>query len=213
MDMNKKKLEKKIIMLLDYISWLYPMRIIEGIKKLNKNMYSQGIRHRIYETTINFKVKPCVNLRGGQYISIGDNFKAHEGLILHCWDNYEGEEFSPCMVIGKNAHFEKNAHIGCINSVTIGDNLLAASNVYITDHFHGNIDAGDLNTPPIRRKIVSKGAVSIGNNVWLGANVAVMPNVTIGNNVIVGANAVVTKDIPDNCVAAGVPARIIKHLK
>jgi acetyltransferase-like isoleucine patch superfamily enzyme len=58
----------------------------------------------------------------------------------------------------------------------------------------------------------SKGEVIIGNNVWLGDKVAVLGGVHIGNNVIVAANAVVTKDLPDNCMAAGVPAQIIKKL-
>ena len=52
--------------------------------------------------------------------------------------------------------------------------------------------------------------VKIGNNVWLGDNVSIMPGVTLGNNVIVGANAVVTHSFPDNVVVAGVPAKMIK---
>lgn len=55
--------------------------------------------------------------------------------------------------------------------------------------------------------------VKIGNDVWLGGNVCVMPGVTIGNNVVIGAGAVVTKDIPDNSLAVGSPARIIRQLE
>ena len=54
--------------------------------------------------------------------------------------------------------------------------------------------------------------VRIGNDVWLGDNVTILPDVTIGNNVVVGTGAVVTKDIPDNCVVAGVPEKIIKNI-
>ena len=57
----------------------------------------------------------------------------------------------------------------------------------------------------------TKGEIIIGNNVWLGDNVCVLPGVTIGDNVIVGANSVVTKDIETNTVAAGVPAKEIKN--
>lgn len=55
--------------------------------------------------------------------------------------------------------------------------------------------------------------VRIGNDVWLGGNVTVLPGVTIGNNVVVGAGAVATKDVPDNCVVGGVPARKIKDIE
>nr|WP_324248840.1 DapH/DapD/GlmU-related protein [Streptococcus macedonicus] len=54
--------------------------------------------------------------------------------------------------------------------------------------------------------------VTIGNDVWIGGNVTILPGVTIGNNVVVAAGAVVTKDIPDNCVVAGVPAKMIKTI-
>ena len=66
---------------------------------------------------------------------------------------------------------------------------------------------------PYERTIFSKGKVVIGNYVWLGNNVCVMPGITIGDGVVVGANSVVTKDIPPYCVAAGVPAKIIKDCR
>ena len=55
--------------------------------------------------------------------------------------------------------------------------------------------------------------VTIGNDVWIGANCTILPGVTIGNNVVVAAGAVVTKDVPDNCVVGGVPAKIIKEME
>jgi acetyltransferase-like isoleucine patch superfamily enzyme len=54
--------------------------------------------------------------------------------------------------------------------------------------------------------------VSIGDGSWLGHGTVVLPGVTIGRHVVVGANSVVTSDLPDNCVAAGVPARVIRQL-
>jgi acetyltransferase-like isoleucine patch superfamily enzyme len=70
-----------------------------------------------------------------------------------------------------------------------------------------------LELPPMSRPLVSKGAVIIKDNVWIGEGVAIMPGVTIGENSIIATNAVVTKDIPPNCVAAGVPAKVIKIIK
>ena len=55
--------------------------------------------------------------------------------------------------------------------------------------------------------------ITVGDNVWFGGNSVVLPNVTIGNNVVVAAGAVLTKDVPYNCLVAGVPARIMKNLQ
>ena len=55
--------------------------------------------------------------------------------------------------------------------------------------------------------------VHIGNNVWMGGNVTILPGVTIGNNAIIAAGAVVTRDVPDNCMAGGVPAQVIREIE
>jgi len=55
--------------------------------------------------------------------------------------------------------------------------------------------------------------VRIGDDVWIGGNVTIVPGVTIGQNVVVAAGAVVTKDVPDNVLVGGVPAKILKHLE
>jgi maltose O-acetyltransferase len=55
--------------------------------------------------------------------------------------------------------------------------------------------------------------VRIGNDVWIGGNVTILPGVTIGNNVVVAAGAVVTKDVPDNSLVGGVPARLIREIE
>lgn len=55
--------------------------------------------------------------------------------------------------------------------------------------------------------------ISIGNNCWIGSNVSIMPGVTIGNGCIIGVGAVVTKNMPDNSLIAGIPAKIIKQIK
>ena len=64
----------------------------------------------------------------------------------------------------------------------------------------------------LREDIDLFGTIIVGNNVHIGTNAIIMPNVTIGNNVIIGCGAIVTHDIPDNSVAVGVPAKVIKML-
>lgn len=147
-----------------------------------------------------------------QYMSIGSNFSALFNLRLEAWDEYEGQKYTPELTIGDNVCFNSDCHIGCINKVTIGNNVLLASRVYISDHFHGEINEELKVIPPTKRKLFSKGPVIIEDNVWIGEGVCIMPDVTIGKNSIIGANAVVTKSVPPNSVIAGIPAKILKSL-
>ena len=90
--------------------------------------------------------------------------------------------------------------------VTIGDDCFIGPNVSIYTACHS--------TDPIQRNSRKEWAepVSIGNSVWIGGSVTILPGVKIGNGVTSGAGSVVTKDIPDNVVAAGNPCRIIRRL-
>ena len=91
-------------------------------------------------------------------------------------------------------------------SVTIGDDCFIGPNVSIYTACHS--------TDPVERNTRMEWAepVSIGDNVWIGGSVTILPGVTIGNNVTIGAGSVVTKDIPDNVVAVGNPCKVIKRL-
>jgi acetyltransferase-like isoleucine patch superfamily enzyme len=117
------------------------------------------------------------------------------------------------LFIGKNVQVNDNVHITAFNNVHIGNNVLIASKVYISDCTHGSYsDIGDHSTPesrPSERELVFK-PVKIEDNVWIGENVSVLPGVLIGKGSIIGANSVVTKNIPPEVIAAGVPAKILK---
>lgn len=153
----------------------------------------------------------CI-IKNAKYISVGKNFYSLYNLRLEAWDSYANQSFHPEIIIGDNVNMNTDCHIGCINKIVIGDNVLMASRIYISDHFHGEINAAALNLPPMRRPLYSKGPVIIESNVWIGEGVCIMPGVTIGANSIVGANAVVTKSVPANSVVGGNPARIIRTL-
>lgn len=158
----------------------------------------------------NFNVSYNTNLKGLKYMVIGNNFNALSGLRIECWDNYMGMEFYPNLLIGDNVIMNYNVHIGCINKIQIGNNVLFASNIFITDHFHGDTKNVNFEIPPVERDLFSKGPVIIEDNVWIGENVSIMPNVTIGKGCIIGANSLVTKSFPANSIIGGVPAKIIK---
>lgn len=90
--------------------------------------------------------------------------------------------------------------------VTIGDDCFIGPNVSIYTACHS--------TDPVERNTRREWAkpVTIGNNVWIGGSVTILPGVTIGDNATIGAGSVVTKDVESNCVVAGNPARVIKRL-
>lgn len=108
--------------------------------------------------------------------------------------------------VGKNFLANYNVTILDIAPVRIGDYVMIGPNTLITTVNHPLSPLGR------RRHLGIAKPVSIGSDVWIGGNVTILPGVTIDNNVIIAAGAVVTKDIPDNCVAGGVPAAFIKAL-
>ena len=96
-----------------------------------------------------------------------------------------------------------NCYIQALQGIHIGSNFLFAPGTTIVSVNHGvNNEYKDVNTKP----------VVIGDNVWLGANVIILPEVNLGDNVVVGAGSVVTKSFPSNSIIAGNPAKLIKSL-
>lgn len=148
-----------------------------------------------------------------QYISIGDNFISGYNFRIEAWDSYMGLSYSPNIIIGNNVCFNTDCHVGSINRIEIGNNVLIGSRVLITDHDHGRSDESDLLLPPIRRPLYSKGPTIIGDDVWIGEGACVLAGLTIGKGAIIAANAVVTKDIAPYSIVGGVPAREIKRMK
>ena len=109
--------------------------------------------------------------------------------------------------IGNNVRIGEACRIGCSFEVTIEDNVLFAPNVHISDRDH---DYVDITKPINEQPIVSKGAVRIGEGSWLGLGCQIYSGVTIGKHCVVGGGSIVTHSVPDFCVVAGNPARIIK---
>lgn len=109
-------------------------------------------------------------------------------------------------VLGENSYIESFSVIGVNEKIEIGRNVMIANSVSIRDTDH-NFE--DLDKPMLFQGIKTQ-PVCIKDNVWIGHGVVITKGVTIHSGAIVGANAVVTKDVPENAVVGGVPARIIK---
>ena len=149
-------------------------------------------------------------LRGISAIEFGKNFTSGVGLRIDAF----GEGLHQ-VKFGGNVQVGDYVHIGAVESVEIGNNVLMASKVYISDHDHGTY-SGDgfpvsLPTELQSEKLLLVAPVRIGNNVWLGEGVCVLKGVHIGDNSIIGAASVVNKSIPPNSIAVGIPAKVVKQ--
>lgn len=153
-----------------------------------------------------------IRIIGGKYISIGDGFYAGPGCRIEAWDRYNEKCFSPSISIGNNVRINSSCHIGAINKVIVGDNVLFGSGVFITDHSHGKTTYEELIIPPNERDLYSKGEVVVGDNCWICENAIILPGVHIGNNSVIGAGAVVSHDIPPFSIVVGNPGRVVRAL-
>lgn len=139
---------------------------------------------------------------------VGNNTFISEYCWIQCMDAYAGETFSSRLDIGNNVHIGRFAHIIACGNIKIGNDVIIAERVYISDNLHG---FEDVNIPIMAQPLKQPGPVIIEDGVWIGNGACILPNVIIGKHSIVGSNAVVTKDISPYSVVAGVPAKVIKQ--
>lgn len=124
-------------------------------------------------------------------------------------------DFGCNIFTGDNVFINQNCTFLDNNTITIGERVLIAPDVRIYAGVHPingkerYIDQGNGNAYIVS----SSKPVKIGDDVWIGGGSIILPGVTVGNNVVIGAGSVVTKDVPDNVVIGGNPAKIIKQLR
>lgn len=197
-------------------------KIVSYFFGYNFSLKWNSLRNHLLSISLNKKLKHVHGFARFQYpikatglnnITIGSNFTSGKNLRIQAISSYRNFNYKPEIIIGNDVTINPNCQITAINKVVIGDNVLIASNVFISDHSHGENSFNDIDYPPALRKLDSKGPIFIKENVWIGQNVSILPNVTIGQNAIIGANSVVTKDVPDFSIVVGSPARVIKQLQ
>ena len=131
-----------------------------------------------------------------------------KGFISSCGKNVNvehGATFARDLVLGDNSGVGVNCRLG--GGVTIGDNVMMGPDCVMLPHNHRT---SSLDIPMCQQGFEDPRPIHIGNDVWIGTRVIIMPGVTIGDHSIVGAGAVVTKDVPEYAVVGGCPAKILK---
>lgn len=209
--MIKKIISYTIFYLVKCFHFTYSYKTSRKVKEIRDRIYTFWIRNNIHQIDHSSGIGIDCTLLGGQYMKIGEKTTIGRHCVLTCWDEYRGEKLTPSLIIGNNCAIGEYAHITAINSIVIGNNVLTGRRITITDNYHGKSQLEDLELPPSKRNLYSKGPVIIGDNVWIGDKVSIMSGVHIGDNTVIAANSVVTKDIPKNSVAAGIPAIIIRN--
>ena len=128
-------------------------------------------------------------------ISIGNKVNIQDGAVIHC--TYQKHP----TVIGNNVSIGHNAIVhGCV----IEDNVLIAPKVSLLTEGHS--------IEPENRQSLTVGKIHIKKNAWIGAGATILQGVTIGENAVVAAGAVVSKDVPDNAIVGGIPAKFIRNV-
>lgn len=152
-------------------------------------------------------------------IFIGDDVWLGPGSLIIAIDSYPTppmkhptkeqnvQIFDPKIVIGNRVTSTANLVLAAMQEIVVEDDVMFASNINITDGFHGYRNA---NEPYKYQEMMGIAPIRIKKGCWIGQNVVITPGVTIGEFAIIGANSVVTSNIPDRCIASGTPARVSK---
>jgi acetyltransferase-like isoleucine patch superfamily enzyme len=151
---------------------------------------------------------PPGSVFGERWIAIGDGTLIGAHVTLSA-GMVPGQDLGPVPVlrIGDRCVIGRGSHIVAHQSLVIGDDVFTGPYVYVTDQNHGYADP-DV---PIGRQLPRNAEVRIGSGSWLGAGAVVLPGACIGRNVVIAAGSVVRGTIPDYCVVAGVPARVVRQ--
>lgn len=174
--------------------------------RLRTRLFTLLLSSQFKEMGADARISPPFRFYGLNQMSIG------KGVIIHrdCWlqtiPTPDDSDVAK-LVIQSHAGIGMGASISAARQVVIGEYVLLARNVYISDHAHA---FKDINLPIMQQGLGGIAPVSIGRSSWLGQNAVVLPGVTIGQHCVIGANSVVKSSIPDYAMAVGAPARVVK---
>jgi acetyltransferase-like isoleucine patch superfamily enzyme len=174
--------------------------ICQGVKSRWRNLYYRmlGVKLQGYVWLRHIEIP-----RNYQEIELAAGVSLDRGVVLLCSGPATG---SVKIHIGAGTYINRNTMLDATQRLEIGNQCAIGPGCYLTDHDHGM----DPALPPLDQPMISS-PTRLEHEVWLGARVIVLKGVTIGARAVVGAGSVVTKDIPADAVAVGVPARVVRY--
>lgn len=180
------------------------------LSNIFRSVYARLFRltssHRFRAFGQNIHVWPGVHFYGESNIELGDRITILDGSSIAVDLSAEISQAKK-LQIGSGSSIGRRNHIYAASRIEIGEKVLTASNVYISDCTHGYQDhSAAVMDQPVRLL----NTVSIGDGAWIGQNVCII-GCSIGRNSVIGANSVVLHDIPDYSVAVGAPARVVRQ--
>ncbi len=186
---------------------MHLLSVFRLIARINARLYTVAVQNAFGEFHRSSVIVPPFRTSGVKNISIGRNVTIGSNSWLQAINPPDCR--SIVLSIGEFSSFAGYCTITACKSVIIERKVLIARYCYISDHSHSFAAGGG---PVIDQPIGNVSPVRIGEGSWLGQSVVVCPGVTIGRNAVIGANSVVRQDVPDYCVAAGAPAKIIRRI-
>lgn len=176
------------IRICEYLRWLYWSRKFGSTKGL-------------------VRIGKSVTFQNPHFLHFGQNVGIGKYAYFLPLGSYAGKHYNPKIIIGDGCWIGIRNSFAAINEIKIGNHVLFAGYVHITDHSHGY---EDITKPIMPQELISKGPVEIEDDCWLGFGCEILSGVHIGKHAIVAARAVVTKDVPAYSIVAGNPARVVK---
>ncbi len=178
------------------LSWPYARLIARWLwlkARFRGRLKTDGLCFICPKVTIEIGKGATLHLGRWSWIGHGCKIRVHEGEAL----------------IGAKSVLGQECTISAFQHVSIGRECIIADRVMLIDFDHGVVES----ERPIRDQGIYKRDVRVGHNVWIGYGVAILRGVSVGDNSVLGTSTVVSKDVPANAVAAGVPVRIIRMRK
>ncbi|MCP2036496.1 acetyltransferase-like isoleucine patch superfamily enzyme [Planomicrobium sp. HSC-17F08] len=184
----------------DFLAHLNSGKAIEGGSKMHQMMHDLAQEALKITVELNGKyhtpeeVQELFSRLAGK--TVDPSFALFPPFYTDCGKNIR---------IGKNVFINSGCRFQDQGGITIGDGSLIGHNAVLATLNH------DMD--PQKRSTMHPAPITIGKNVWIGANVTVVPGVEIGDGAVIAAGAVVTRNVPANVIAGGVPAKVIKQIE
>ena len=188
-------------------------RIIIILKRIRNKLYTVMIAPCFYSTGVRISVTPPFRFANLSQVELGNRVTIHGNCwiqVMRCEADspISTPRAAPKLILANNVGIGMDSTISVAKKIVIGENVMTARNVYISDHSH---EFRDPTIPMANQGICNVAEVVIGANTWLGQNAIVLPGVTIGKHCVIGANSVVKYNIPDYSVAVGAPAKVVRR--